>query len=122
MTVIVPIMLGWIAQWYGYEPGSVKVKRNSCPESRFPESKAPVSEVAVWASAAVFVQQTMVPAGISTVAGSKAKSTIATIVSDSSHEPETRCGADPADTPACGISSAPKPIAVIAAARKHRRK
>ena len=101
----------------------MNVNRNSWPLIRFPESKVvPSSEVAVWVCVDVFVQQTVVPAGISTVAGSKAKSMIATIVSLSSHEPEARCGADPADTPACGISSAPALSARIAATSELRRK
>jgi hypothetical protein len=101
----------------------VNVNRNSCPGTNVPESKVtPSSEVAVCETAPVFVQQTIVPVGISTVSGWNEKSAIAMIVSLSSHEPEARCGAAPAETPACGISSAPKPSARIAATRELRRK
>jgi len=81
VTVTVPTMLGWTSQWYAYSPGSEKVNRNSCPEVRNPESKTPVSEVAVCVMPPVFVQQTVLPAGISTLDGSKKLSPIATIVS-----------------------------------------
>jgi hypothetical protein len=72
--------------------------------------------------APVFVQHTVMPGGISTVGGAKKLSPIATIVSVSSHEPDGSWSADPADTPACGISSAPKPIATSAATSELRRK
>jgi hypothetical protein len=89
VTVIVPVMLsGCTVQWYGYEPEVVNVNRNSCPEVRNPESKAPVSEVAVCVAAPVFVQQTVTPGPISTSAGSKKLSPIAMITSVSSHEPD----------------------------------
>jgi hypothetical protein len=55
-----------------------------------PESNTPVSEVAVcvtWRSS-MFSQHTVVPVGISTVAGWNAKLEIATIVSLSSQEPD----------------------------------
>ena len=123
MTVIVPVMLtGWIVQWYGYEPGSVNGIRNSAPGAKLPESNAPVSEVTVCVKAPVFVQQTVLPGGISTVSGAKKKSPIAMIVSVSWHDPDTRSGPVPADTPACGISSAPKPSATSAATSELRRR
>jgi hypothetical protein len=101
----------------------VKVNRNSWPGTNVPESKVtPSSEVAVCETAPVFVQQTIVPVGISTVSGWNEKSAIAMIVSDSSHDPETRCGADPAETPACGSNSAQKPSVTSAATSEVRRK
>jgi len=69
VTVTVPVMNAWIAQWNGYEPESVKVKRNTAPEGSVPESNTPVSEVAVCPNGSLFSQQTVLPGGISTVAG-----------------------------------------------------
>jgi hypothetical protein len=70
VTVTVPaIPRPWIAQWYGYVPESANVKRNTAPVTRVPESNAPVSEVAVCETGSLFSQQTVLPGGISTVAG-----------------------------------------------------
>jgi hypothetical protein len=80
------------------------------------------SEVAVCETPPVFVQQTVVPVGMSTVAGLKKLSPIATMMSLSRQLPEARCGAEPAKAPACGISSAPKLTATIAATSELRRK
>jgi hypothetical protein len=56
-------------QWYGNEPALLKVNENDSPGSRRPESKAPVSEVAVWTIWPLFVQQTVVPTGTVMFAG-----------------------------------------------------
>ena len=56
-------------QWYGNEPALSKVKENESPGSMNPESKTPVSEVAVCMTWPWFVQHTVVPTGTLTVAG-----------------------------------------------------
>jgi hypothetical protein len=124
VTVIVAVIVKWMLQWYGYSPGSVKRKRNSSPCARFPESNTPVSEVTVCVicRSSALVQQTVVPGGISTVGGWKLKLLIATTTSVSWHEPDGCCAAEPAETPACGISSAPKQSAAIATPSELRRK
>ena len=72
LTVIVPVIwTGWTVQWYGYTPALLNVKVYVSPFARRPESKTPVSEVAVCEIWPVFVQQTVVPVGIVTSAGSK---------------------------------------------------
>jgi hypothetical protein len=95
-----------------------------CPCIRSPESNTPVSEVAVCVTwrLSMFSQHTVLPAGISTVGGWNVNSEIATIVSLSSHEPDGSWDTAPADTPACGISSAPKLSATMAATSELRRK
>ena len=81
MTVIVPVICtGWTVQWYGYTPALLNVKVYVSPFARRPESKAPVSEVAVCEIWPVFVQQTVVPGGTVTSAGLKKKSPIAICV------------------------------------------
>ena len=72
LTVIVPVIwTGWIMQWYGYTPALLNVKVYMSPVRQEPESKTPVSEVAVCVIWPVFVQQTVVPVVIVTSAGSK---------------------------------------------------
>ncbi len=67
-------------QWYGYTPASLNVYVNVSPFDMKPESKTPVSEVAVCVIWPVFVQQTVVPVGTVTLAGSKKLSPIAICV------------------------------------------
>jgi hypothetical protein len=72
LTVIVPVICtGWTVQWYGYTPALLKVNVNMSPGAMKPESNTPVSEVAVCVTWPLFVQQTVVPVGIVTSAGSK---------------------------------------------------
>ena len=73
--MIVPV-IGWIVQWYGYEPWLLNVNVNVSPEFRRPESKTPVFEVAVCAIRPLFVQHTVVPWGTVTLAGLKKLSPI----------------------------------------------
>jgi hypothetical protein len=58
-------------QWYGYDPALLKVNVYMSPGARKPESNTAVSEVAVCVTWPLFVQQTVVPVGIVTSAGSK---------------------------------------------------
>jgi hypothetical protein len=78
--VTVPTMLGWTSQWYGYVPVVSKVKVKNSPGARNPESKTPVSEVAVWVTCPSFTQHTVPPCAIDTSAGLKKKSPIETRV------------------------------------------
>jgi hypothetical protein len=76
-TVIVPVICtGWIVQWYGNVPALLNVNQYMSPCSMKPESKTPVSEVAVCVICPLFVQQTVVPTGTVTLAGSKKLSPI----------------------------------------------
>ena len=75
--MIVPVICtGWIRQWYGNEPALLKVNENESPCARKPESKTPVSEVAVCVIWPLFVQQTVVPTGTLMSAGLKKLSPI----------------------------------------------
>jgi hypothetical protein len=80
-TTIVPVMDGWIEQWYGYVPARVKVNGNDAP---FPiggeinATGAPVSDTTVCEVPSLFVQVTVVPAFTVRVAGLNAKFLIAT--------------------------------------------
>jgi hypothetical protein len=68
--VIVPLIWKpWMVQWYGNVPALLNANVNMSPGDRNPESKTPVSEVAVCVVCPSFVQQTVVPAGIVTLAG-----------------------------------------------------
>ena len=81
MTVIVPVICtGWTVQWYGYTPALLNVNVYVSPFDIKPESKTPVSEVAVCMIWPVFVQQTVVPVGTVMLAGSKKLSPIAICV------------------------------------------
>ena len=48
-------------QWYAYVPPLENVNRKASLGARSPESKAAVSDVAVWLTASEFVQQTVDP-------------------------------------------------------------
>ena len=70
--MIVPVIsTPWIKHRYGNEPALLKVNENESPGDRKSDSKTPVSEVAVCVTWPLFVQQTVVPVGIVTSAGSK---------------------------------------------------
>jgi hypothetical protein len=84
--VTVPVICtGWIVQWYGYEPGVLKVYVNVSPGAKSPEPKTPVFEVAVCVIWPLFVQHTVVPCGTVTLAGSKKLSPIETSVEPTGH-------------------------------------
>jgi len=74
--VIVPVITGWIRHWYGNEPALLNVNENESPGARNPESKTPVSDVAVCVTWPLFVQQTVVPTGTLMFAGLKKLSPI----------------------------------------------
>jgi hypothetical protein len=75
--VIVPVICpGWTVQWYGYEPWLLNVNEYVSPWDMKPESNTPVFEVAVCVIWPLFVQQTVVPIGTFTLAGSKKLSPI----------------------------------------------
>jgi hypothetical protein len=83
--VSVPTMNGWMLQWYGYEASVLNICLKLSPGKRVPELNVlPSSEVTVCEVVSLFVQQTVVPTGTVTSAGSKEKSWMLTIVSPAS--------------------------------------
>ena len=94
--MIIPVITGWIKQLYGNEPALSKVNENESPGDMKPESKTPVSEVAVCVACPLFVQQTVVPTGTLMFAGSKKSSPIE-ISADRAGQPGAarRAGASP---------------------------
>ena len=74
LTVIVPVMNEWIVQWYGYTPAVLNVKEYMSPGASRPESQTAVSDVDVCVIPPMFTQQTVVPTGTVTSAGSKKSS------------------------------------------------
>jgi len=96
--LIVPLICApWIVQWYAYEPKLLNVNENESPGAMKPESKTPVFEVAVCVTWPLFVQQTVVPTGTLTFAGSKKLSPI-----DTSADPAGQPGGGPAS---CSVST-----------------
>ena len=70
--MIVPVICtGWIVQWYGNAPALSNLNEYDSPGARKPESKTPVSDVAVWVVWPLFVQHTVPPTGMVMFAGSK---------------------------------------------------
>ena len=76
LTVIVPVMNEWIVQWYGYTPALSNVKEYMSPGDSNPESQTAVSDVDVCVIWPMFTQQTVVPTGTVTSAGSKKSSSM----------------------------------------------
>src|SRR5439155_8298047 len=78
LTTIVPVIEGWMVQWYGKFPVVLNVRRNVAPGASV-RSQSPVSDVVVWVVVAVvFFHTTVVPAMILSVLGMNAKLTTAT--------------------------------------------
>ena len=77
-TTIVPNMIEWIRQKYGYVPGVVKVIEREMPGANVPVSHAPV-EVAVCDAVSPLCQVTVSPAATVTVLGWNAKSFTSTV-------------------------------------------
>ncbi len=77
-TVTVPVMNVWIAQWYWNVPATPKATVFDAPGFSSPVSKAPVFDVAVWASPPRFVQVMLSPTLIAMVRGLKSKSSTVT--------------------------------------------
>lgn len=61
MTLIVPVMDGWMLQWYGKLPTLLNVNENCWPVPRLPLSQTAVSLVEVCVAPPVLVQRTVVP-------------------------------------------------------------
>jgi hypothetical protein len=61
VTVIVPVIAGWISQWYANVPASVNVNSNVPPPSMFPESNDPSSAVHVCPALSSLRTTTVVP-------------------------------------------------------------
>jgi hypothetical protein len=80
-TTTVPVMLGWMLQWYVKVPAAVNVLANVAPVFILPESKTPgVSELTVCGMpASLFVQVTVSPTDTDTEAGLNAKLTMDTL-------------------------------------------
>ena len=81
-TVIVPVIDGWIAQWYPKLPALVNVWLKELPGARFPLLKAPVSLVTVCVVESLLVQVTVAPVGTVSVAGANEKLDIVTALAD----------------------------------------
>jgi hypothetical protein len=78
VTMMVPVIKGWTAQWYAYVPALVNVKENVCPGFRNPEFHTPVSEVEECCTVPLLVQRTVSPTGMLTGSGVKENSWIDT--------------------------------------------
>jgi len=78
VTVIVPVMKGWMLQKYGKLPVELNVKPNDWPVFRNPESQTPELLVLVWVVVPFFVHVTRVPTETVSALGWKSKSTIET--------------------------------------------
>jgi hypothetical protein len=78
-TIIVPFMEGCMLQMYSYVPGLSNKRLYELPAGICPESKTPLSEVAVCGAESWFAQVTVVKAFIVSVEGEKAKSFMATV-------------------------------------------
>jgi hypothetical protein len=78
LTVIVPVIDGWIVQWYGNEPAESNVCEPDPPDGNDTLNPSPV---AVWsiasAGASLFVQVTVSPTSIVTDEGEKPPSNVA---------------------------------------------
>ncbi len=76
VTVIDPIMLGWISQKYSYVPTVSNVNENVSPVARLPESNdaGPLVEVAVWEKLSRLVQVTVSPTSMVRSSGLNRKS------------------------------------------------
>lgn len=75
-TMTVPVIKGWMAQWYVNVPAVEKVNENDCPwlsEPEFQETADAASLLVVCEALSWFVQTTVVPTGMVTVSGPKAK-------------------------------------------------
>ena len=71
-TVIVPVIDGWIAQWYANVPATVNVNVNVAPVTRLPLPPPPL-KVTVCVAASLFVHATLSPAFTVSAFGAKAK-------------------------------------------------
>jgi hypothetical protein len=87
------------------EPLLAKVNRYDDPGASEPESKTLELDVAVWLTAPLFVQQTVVPGATVIVAGEKLKSTIETIVSPLWHVAVATAGEAVAPPPGSAATS-----------------
>ena len=69
-TVTVPVIVGWIVQWYGNVPAVANVTAPvPPPPAMLPASQDASSAVAVWACASEFVHVTVSPTFTVTLAG-----------------------------------------------------
>lgn len=73
LTIIVALIEGWTAQWYGYAPAALKKVVLLPPAGIEPVSHAPLSLVDVWGAASLFFHVIVVPRDIVSTAGLKAK-------------------------------------------------
>lgn len=71
--MIVPVMLGWIRQWYAKLPLAMNVKAKLRPGARSPELKRPPFAVTVWVTTSRFMNVTRVPARTLRLDGVNAK-------------------------------------------------
>lgn len=88
---MVPVIEGWIEQWYLDVPGVSNTNENVPSFAMLPDVKAPESLVTVCAEGSAFVHVTRVPFATFNVEGSNANPLIA-----------TAAGADP-DVPAVAV-------------------
>jgi hypothetical protein len=77
-TVTVPVICGWIEQWYAYVPAFVNVCENDEPGASWPLSKLLSFAVTVCVTESLLVQVTLPPVLTVMLAGLKAKFAIVT--------------------------------------------
>jgi hypothetical protein len=78
VTMIVPVMKGWMLQKYEKLPAELNVKPNDWPGFKKPESQTPELLVLVWVVVPLLVQVSRVPTETVSALGWKSKSTIET--------------------------------------------
>lgn len=78
-TVIVPVIVGWIEQWYAYVPALANGTVLLAPAPIGPVSNAPVSDVAVWANPSAFCQVMRSPGAMLVFTGTNVKFRMTTV-------------------------------------------
>ncbi len=73
-TTTVPVMNGWIAQWYAYVPAVRNVNENAPPGESVPLANAPALDVTVCCTWPAFFHVTVVPTVTETEDGLNPKS------------------------------------------------
>jgi hypothetical protein len=74
VTVTLPVMSGWMVQWYEYVPAVVNTCENEAPVDRRTLPNEPLSAVTVcWMAGCRFVHVTRVPTRTVMLDGVKAK-------------------------------------------------
>src|SRR5215470_6644028 len=79
LTMIFPVMYGWIVQIYGYSPGTAKVWEKVSSVSSAADFKVPFLSPIRCGLSSSFFQVTVVPAVTVRIAGAKAKLSISTV-------------------------------------------